>query len=157
MNQRVVFDCMVFLQAASRPWRLHGLFEAARNGRLTLYVSPDVLAEVQDVLMRPEIQRRFPALTPVVVRAFLADVLSFAVLDRDVPKAFSFPRDPKDEKYLNLAIAAGAQYVASADGDLLSLMDETTADGQAFRTRFPEIEIIKPGALMTLLETEISE
>ena len=156
MSQEVVFDCMVFLQAASRPWRVHGLFEAAKTGRLKLYVSPEILAEVRDVLLRPKIRQRFPALTSGIVDAFLAEVLSFATLVSKAPPTFSFARDPKDEKYLNLAIAIGARYVASADSDLLDLMDASTAEGQTFRSRFPTIKIIKPGELMRILEQEQS-
>ena len=51
----VVYDCMIFLQAAARPERLHGTMRLLREKRVTLCMSPDVVAEVRDVLTRPEL------------------------------------------------------------------------------------------------------
>ena len=64
MTARVVFDCMVFLQGAARsasPAR--ACFDIVDEGLATLCVSPAVLAEVRDVLSRPELVKRFPALS----------------------------------------------------------------------------------------------
>ena len=32
----------------------------------------------------------------------------------DVPLVYEYPRDPKDEPYINLAIAAGVDHITSA-------------------------------------------
>jgi predicted nucleic acid-binding protein len=61
------------------------------------------------------------------------------------------PRDPKDEKYINLAIACKARYLVSNDKDLLNLMDESTLEGKEFRQKFPALQIIKPGELIRQL------
>jgi len=94
--------------------------------------------------MRPRLRAKFPALTPQAVQAFLADVLRQAHSITDVPKAYCLPRDPKDEKYINLAIASGARYLVSRDKDLLDLMNEQTPEGRDFRRRFPDLRIIDP-------------
>jgi predicted nucleic acid-binding protein len=64
---------MVFVQAASRPGgpaaRL--FIEFLEAGNLTLYVSDAVLAEVRDVLGRPSIRAKNPAITDDRVEAFL--------------------------------------------------------------------------------------
>ena len=57
---------------------------------------------------RPKTLRKFPALTPEVVDLFLQDVLNRAVLPTETPKTYTLDRDPKDEPYLDLAIATGA-------------------------------------------------
>jgi putative PIN family toxin of toxin-antitoxin system len=137
MNNRAVFDCMVYLQSAATPQRSHGLFQAARSGQVSLFISPDILSEVRDVLLRPKIVRHFPALNVNVVTAFLLDILSFAILIPEVPSSFAYPRDPKDEKYLNLAIAVAARYLVSADNDLLDLINPSLPDGGKFRTEHP--------------------
>jgi predicted nucleic acid-binding protein len=61
---RAVFDCVVLLQAAGRPDGPAGAcLQAVRDGRLELFLSPDILAEVRDVLTRPRTLRRVPGPT----------------------------------------------------------------------------------------------
>ena len=71
------------------------------------------------------------------MQAFVGDLASKAVFLADVPAIFSYPRDPKDEPYLNLALASGAGYLITWDKDLLDLMNETSLEGKALRQRFP--------------------
>ncbi len=69
-----VFDCMVFMQAATNDqgpaFACLALVEA--NHEVALYVSPAILGEVREVLTRPKIQARFPQLRVVDPAAFLA-------------------------------------------------------------------------------------
>jgi len=154
VNAPAVFDCMVFLQAAARPHRVHLLFDAINRRELTLFVSPEIIAEVHDVLTRPSVQRQFSALTPEVVKNFLADVLARATLVTHVPMRVALPRDPKDEKYLNLAIAVNARYLVSADNDLLDLMTDPGPESRNFRSQFPSLRILKSGTLIRELEMQ---
>ena len=62
---------------------------------------------MRDVLNRPDIHRKFRTLTPEGVADFIARVVRVAVVIAPVPEAFALKRDPKDSKYLNLAIAGG--------------------------------------------------
>ena len=141
---RVVFDCVILLQAAGRPAGPAGAcLQAVRDGRLELFLTPDILAEARDVLTRPRVLRKFPALTPDAVDVFLADLASHATTLAAVPRVFSLPRDPKDEPYVDLAVAAQARYLVSRDNDLLDLMDDA-----AFRQQFPDLAVVSP---MTLL------
>ena len=144
MNDRAVFDCMVYLQAVvNEQGPAFACFRRVDEGRVTLCISPPVLAEVSEVLNRPDLQGKFPNLTPQRVQAFLHNVRAKALLVTEVPKAFSCVRDPDDEPYLNLAIAAGAKYLVTRDNDLLDLMKEDT-----FRQRFPSFTILDPVALL---------
>jgi uncharacterized protein len=61
----------------------------------------------------------------------------------DVPGQFQYDRDPKDEPYVDLALAAQAVYLVSRDKDLLEL----TAD-EGFRERFPGLMVLDPAALL---------
>ena len=141
---RVVYDCMLYLQAVLRPHRTHGTFRAAQSGQVTLCVSADLLAEVRDVLTRPALVAKAPGLTPEVVDAFLRDVLGFATLIRPVPEVYTLDRDPKDSKYINLALAAGADRIVTWDADLLALMEERRPEALDFRQRFPALRIVQP-------------
>lgn len=48
----------------------------------------------------------------------------------EVPRVFAYDRDPKDEPYINLAIAAGANYIVSWDNDILDLAESSNLDGE---------------------------
>lgn len=149
MTARVVFDCMVFLQGAARsasPAR--ACFEIVDEGLVTLCVSPAVLAEVRDVLSRPELVKRFPALSAEWVTAFVTSLADKALVVPDVPNAFVLPRDPKDEPYINLAVATQAEFLVSRDRDLLDLM--TDAD---FRRRFPTLKIVDPETFLRTIRS----
>ena len=64
MSLRVVYDTMLFLQAAVQPFRVHRSFQVIRDELVTLCISSQLLSEVYDVLMRPQVRDKFPALTP---------------------------------------------------------------------------------------------
>jgi putative PIN family toxin of toxin-antitoxin system len=135
---RAVFDCVVLLQAAvSKKGPAFACLQLAQAGQLLMMLSPDVLAEVTDVLNRPELRRKFKTLTTAVAGAFLRDLTDCADFISEVPAAFAYPRDPDDEPQINLAVASGARYLVTWDNDLLELMDEATPAGAEFRQRFP--------------------
>jgi putative PIN family toxin of toxin-antitoxin system len=140
-----VFDCTVFLQAlANQKGPAFACWQLVDTGRVTLYLNPQVIAEVTEVLNRPELHQKFKTLTPNKVRVYLSNVVARATILADVPQRFTYPRDPKDEPYINLAIATGARYLVTRDKDMLDLMDETTSEGRDFRERFPGLMILDP-------------
>jgi putative PIN family toxin of toxin-antitoxin system len=143
-----VFDCMVYLQAAARPeGPARACLGMAQQGRAIVCISPAVRAEVEDVLSRPKVRRKFPSLTPEAVAAFLHDIDALARSVGEIPSMITFPRDPKDEPYLNLAVAVGATRLVTWDNDLLDLMGENT-EGSEFRGRFPGLVILTPVAFL---------
>ena len=134
---RVVFDCNVLLQAAAREKSIAAkCLNLAESGLIRLYLSREVLAEAEDVLNRPEVRAHFPELGDEIVGAFLKRLQKISVLVRSVPKKFSYPRDEDDEPYINLAVAAGADFIISRDKDLLDLMTSHADDCKEFRQRF---------------------
>ena len=139
-----VFDCMVFLQGAGRPASpARACFRLVDSEQITLFISEAIFTEVQDVLTRPKTQRRFPLLSPEWAKAFVQNVATKVVVIHDVPAVFTLSRDPKDEPYVNLAIAAQAHYLVSRDRDLLDLMQDAE-----FRGRFPNLIILDPVAFL---------
>jgi putative PIN family toxin of toxin-antitoxin system len=141
---RAVFDCMVFVQAlANDRGPSFACLQLARDGQVSLCVSREVLVEVREVLHRPKLQKKLPALTAERVDAFLDDVISYATLITEVPHRFAYGRDPKDEPYIDLSLAAQARYLVSRDKDLLDLALDT-----GFRQQFPDLLILSPVALL---------
>ena len=106
------------------------------------------MAEVRDVLTRPRVRQRFPALTDRIVDRFLAALEERAVLVSEVPRVFRFDRDPRDEPYVNLAIAARVNYLVSRDNDILDLADASTPDGKRLRQHAPDLRILDPVAFL---------
>lgn len=151
MSARAVFDCMIFQQAAARPSRTHPLFDAIRSGRATLCISPEIVIEIEDVLCRNELRAKFRSLTPGGVRTFLAEILSLGEMHTQVPGVFSLARDPKDEKYVNLAVASRARFLVTHDRDLLDLMKAETLTGREFLGRYPDLEVLTPEAFLESL------
>ena len=142
---RVVYDCMILLQAASRPDRVHGTMKALDEGRIALCSSLDTLEELRDVLNRPELRAKFPLLTSDVASAFIGSVVAKSLIFNDVPRSFALNRDPKDEPYINLAIKAEARFLVTwNERHMTYLMRRDTPEGIDFCNRFPSLAILNP-------------
>lgn len=140
-----VFDCNVHLQAAAREKSVAAeCLRLVEKGLVKLYLSEEILAEVEDVLNRPEIRTHFQSLTDEIVEAFLLRLRKCSQVIRRVPKKFTYSRDPDDEPYINLAAEAQADYLVSRDKDLLDLMTDYTAEAKEFRQRFRPLRVIEP-------------
>lgn len=150
---RVVFDCNVFLQgAANRNSPARQALRLFFAGRITLFVNAAVLRELRDVLYRPTLRRKLPGLSDRLVDALLQKIESRAVLLANVPKEFHYERDPKDERYINLAIVANAIFLVSKDTDLLALTQVSTEDALRFRNRYPFLRVLTPAEFATEME-----
>ena len=115
-----------------------------------MLLSPLILDELRDVAARPHLAMKF-SLTEERVADFIAVLRQNSRQVSVVPHIFEFDRDPKDAHYIDLAVAADAKLIVSRDNDLLSLGDRSTAQGQDFATRFPNIEILTPTELLAQL------
>jgi uncharacterized protein len=152
VNRRVVFDCMVFVQALARPKGPAGAcLERARSGACELLVSDAILAEARVVIARPKLRRAFILASDPDINDFFTRLATFVTRIDPVPDAFVLSRDPKDSMYLNLAITGNAELVVSRDNDLLDLMTANDADATAFRTTYPRIRIVDPVAFLQSL------
>lgn len=140
---RAVFDCNVFWQIffsgtgiGSKCWT------SVKDGSIELVVSSPILDEVADVLTRQETRSRFSQATAEAVEAFLDEIIEQATFVKSVKPQFQYPRDPKDEPYINLAIESKAHYIVSRDNDLLDLMTGYDSAGKEFRQRFRPLKIV---------------
>jgi putative PIN family toxin of toxin-antitoxin system len=145
----VVFDCVVFLQGLiKQTGPAVTCLESFEKGRFSLAISPEILAEVRDVLSRSGLQRSFPLLTEERAHRLIELILLRGKLFRNVPRRMELPRDRDDEPYLNLALEAGAQFLVTRDRDLLDLMRWDTEEGRDFQSRFRELRILDPAAFI---------
>ena len=119
-RKRIVVDSNVLVSAALFPDSPAALAYVAAALHGDLYASRDTLAEIEQVLMRPKFDRY---LSLERRRQLLHDL-------RAAGEWFSLPallqqsysRDPDDDKFIHLALAARADWLISGDQDLLVLV-----------------------------------
>ncbi len=119
---RAVFDTSTLISAVLRPSSIPRQAFMSALGRYTLFVSPATLDELEGVLLRP----KFDAYaSPTERAAFFARYrLETTLLIPDARSdemANGACRDPKDCKFLALAVACNAGVLVSSDDDLLTL------------------------------------
>ncbi len=152
-----VFDCNIFLQSLLNPNSLAArCLETVKSGKIKLFVSKDTLAEVRDVVLRPNILQHLPDADAAQIEAFLEDISNISTLIRLVPENFKFQRDPKDEIIINLAVICEAEYIVSCDKDLLDLMTGFTDDCKEFRQRFRPLNVVEPLEFLRIVEDKES-
>ncbi|MEH2001406.1 MAG: putative toxin-antitoxin system toxin component, PIN family [Nostoc sp.] len=116
-NRRFVFDTNVlisaFLFSQSKPRQ--ALNQAQDIGVIVL--SNSVLSELEEVLYRPKFDRY---LTKERRQEFLENLTENSQLI-DVTEQIDECRDPKDNKYLELALSGQVECIVTGDDDLLVL------------------------------------
>jgi putative PIN family toxin of toxin-antitoxin system len=117
--RRVVLDSGVFVSALITPRGTAGkLAERLQDAEFELVVSPQLLAELEDVLLRDKF-RRYADVEET--RKFLAKVRHEATVAPDPSEPPPFrSADPKDDYLIALAYTQKALLV-SGDSDLLDL------------------------------------
>jgi uncharacterized protein len=114
---RCVFDTNVLVSALLLPDSKprHALDKALREGKVL--VSFAGLAEIHDVLIRKRFRRY---VDEEDVRSFLAALTREAEWV-DVEARIQACRDPKDDKFLELAVSGQGTHIVTGDIDLLAL------------------------------------
>lgn len=118
---RAVIDTNVLVAAAISPSGTCGrLLTAALERRWTMLVSPQLLAELADVLARRKFRRW---LTDDEATAFVGAVGLVADVLPDPMSPPSITRDPDDDYLVALATAEQAEAIISGDPHLTELID----------------------------------
>ncbi len=116
---KVVIDTNVIVSAVLRDRNPEKavLYVVDRPEIFDWVVSPAILAEYKQVLSRS----KFKAIDNV--RSHWLNLIDEAVKIIDVSISVDFPRDPKDAKFLECAIAANADYFVTGDRDFEEVSD----------------------------------
>jgi len=114
---RAVIDTNILVRAMLKPTGSVGpVVDFLREGRYVFLYSEATLNELIDVLSRPRMVRKY-GLTAVEVDALCALVILRG--ERVQPdRTITACRDPKDNKFLEVAIAGGADVIVTGDEDL---------------------------------------
>lgn len=91
-----------------------------RSGEFDLVVSPKLLAELEEVLLRPKFQA---VVAEGDAGAYVDALAAEAVLVADPENVERVTADPDDDYLVALAVAAGADALVSGDVHLTELVD----------------------------------
>jgi len=117
---RAVIDPGVLIAALITPEGLPSqIIRAWKRGVFELVVSPMLLDELTETLLRPKF-RRWASENDVVV--FVEMLRLSAVMADDPSEVEQLSRDPKDDYLIALARGALAHVLVSSDGDLTSIV-----------------------------------
>ncbi len=139
MRKRVVLDTNIYVSRFIRPTAIPGQAVAKAWTEATTLMSTATWAELQSVFQRPKLQRY---IAPGLLELYLNDVKMLAE-----PVAILSPiracRDPRDDKFLELAVHGRADMIVTGDRDLLDLHP------------FRGIAILSPAEYLARLASEI--
>lgn len=125
---KVVFDTNVFLRALINPKGVNAQLVQSFD-RYLLITSPAIVEEVVEVLSRADLLGA-KSIGLVDADRMIALLRQATMVTPTV--AVKACRDPDDDKFLEAALAAGAQYVVTGDKDLRAI------DGyRGLKIRFP--------------------
>ena len=96
------------------------VLDAAREGKLQLYTTAALLAEIDEVLQRPKFAQRL-SLAGVSSRTLVLGYAALASLIEPAVIAPVITVDPDDDAVLACAVAARAEAIVSGDSHLLDL------------------------------------
>lgn len=114
---RVVFDTNVIVSATMFPRSIPNRTMRTANSMGRLLASEETIEELRAVLTRRKFDRYLSAADRTrALDEFLATVEMVAV-DESIHDC----RDPKDNKFLELAVSGGATHLVTGDDDLLVL------------------------------------
>ena len=111
---RVVFDTNVLIAAFLAEGICSKLLLRARKRECDLFLSPDIMAELETVLLR-----KFSLSTSEVSEVLSIVTEASKEILQEIAPVEPVSRDPDDDKILACAQASGADYLVTGDEDLL--------------------------------------
>lgn len=115
MTRRAVLDSNVIVSGLGWLGAPARIIEAVLAGELVLVTSSPLLAELRRVLAYPKLANAIPD------GARLADLVELSSVVVEPLSVFAVVEDESDNRVLEAAVAAGADYIVSGDGHLLTL------------------------------------
>jgi uncharacterized protein len=135
---RAVIDTGVFVSALIRQRGTTGdALRALRNGRFAAIYTTDIMVEIIDVLGRAGFRTKYH-IEPDDITALVNLIRLRGELVTPARKV-TICRDPRDNKFLEAALASQADCIVSGDGDLLVMIS------------FEAIPILRPAEFLARL------
>jgi uncharacterized protein len=137
---RVVLDTNVLLVCASRKSRYHEILTSFMNGQYELCISTEILLEYEEVLTRHMGAMFAGFIIESILSApnvlFLSHYMRWDMIQKD----------PDDNKFVDCAISAGADFITTDDKhfDILKTID------------FPKILVVSTDDFLSMLQEQAS-
>jgi uncharacterized protein len=135
-DKRIVIDTSTLVSAVLKPQSIPAKALSWAWEVAEVVVSEETLDELHQVLNR----ERFDLLRDRESRQIFFEYYRAMTVLVPVPEAVVACRDPKDDKFLSLAVSAGASLLVSSDDDLLSMR------------RYQDVVILRPKQFVDLCE-----
>ena len=140
MLPKLVIDTNTFVSAFFWKGNETELLKKIEKGRARLYLTEEILNEIEDVLERPKFREiaRTASLTSTEI---IQKIVSLSHLVVGPRLNITACRDKKDNKFLECAVHAKAHYLVSGDKDLLCLK------------KYEDVFIVRTSKMLELLES----
>lgn len=116
MKPKVVLDTNIFISAILFKGEPGKIIDLAITETIEVYISDSILKEIEQVLIK-----KFN-LSPLIVRTIIDEIKDYAVVVRPKIKLNIIKADPPDNRVLECALEAKADFIVSGDKKhLLSL------------------------------------
>lgn len=119
----IVIDANVWISAVIWGGNPAKVIELAENKEIIILVTPEILDEITDVLEYDRIKKAYEN-AGKTKSEILARILSIAKVVNISEAGGEGPyviEDPDDDKFIDLALFAGADYIVSGDHHLLNM------------------------------------
>jgi uncharacterized protein len=139
---RIVIDTNIFVRYLIRPSvAIKELLEVRwLSDQVQVVTTPELVAELTEVLQRPKIQAY---IQPQEAQVILETIHRKAELLPSLDAVPPYTRDPKDDKFVACAIIGNAQYLVSVDEDILVLQ------------QVGSVQMVTPFTLLPLLDQTV--
>jgi putative PIN family toxin of toxin-antitoxin system len=113
---RVVLDTNVLISAILFGGKPRQILEKAIHGEIRLCLSEAILEELKEVLRRPKFDY-----SPEAVQVILTELINISDFVKPSKTLSVVSEDPEDNRILEYAVEAGANYIVTGDIHLLRL------------------------------------
>ena len=131
-NPKIVIDTNVFISGILFGGKPRNVIQSVVEGRANLYISTEILDEIEAVLLRPKFK-----LSKTVVRNILHEIEEISSIVEISNRLKVVKSDKADDKFIECAVAGKANFIVSGDIDLLSI------------AKYKKIEIISPNEFLS--------
>jgi putative PIN family toxin of toxin-antitoxin system len=132
---RIVIDTNIWVSSLARNSDFNWIFQAFLDEVFTLIISHEILLEYEEILGKKYGEKSVEAFFRLMDEAINVQLVE--------PHFFwNLLQDPDDNKFVDAAIAAGADYLVSEDRDFRSLKS----------IEFPEVTVLRMNEFEQLLK-----
>jgi hypothetical protein len=125
--KKVVFDTNTLISGLLWDGNEARVIEKAENKEIRLFISPELIEELEGVLKREKFCKRLEGKEYTVDKA-VSKIALIATLIKPTRKINVIKEDPEDNRVLECAVSAKVDVIVSGDSHLLDLKDYSGID-----------------------------